>query len=108
MKRGFVYLLKEDDTYNYKIGVTRSSNVLKRIKKLQTGNAEQIHFVCCFETNEPFKLEKMLHNRYIGYHKLNEWFDFYEIDDPCSEFLNSCNVYQDNIDTMIKYNNPFF
>lgn len=108
MKLGFVYLLKEDDTYNYKIGVTRSSNVMNRIQKLQTGNAEKIKFISCFVTSEPFKLEKMLHNKFKQYHKLNEWFDFYEIEDPLTEFLSSCSLFQDTIDCLIENENPYF
>ena len=63
--QGFVYLLKEDgDEALYKIGVTKG-DINARIKKLQTGNGNKIRLVHSFLSDRPFKLERMLHQKYL-------------------------------------------
>ena len=68
---GYVYLLTDGELY--KIGVTRGS-IENRIKKLQTGNPYEICIVDYFATDNPFKLEKMLHNKHSLKRVNNEWF----------------------------------
>lgn len=68
-----VYLLCDADSSLYKIGMTRGS-VEKRIKKLQTGNGNDIFLVDYYETEYPFFIENTLHQRHWPEHKLNEWF----------------------------------
>ena len=71
---GSVYLLGDTKQEGiYKIGVTRG-DINKRIKKLQTGNSSEIYLVSYYETEHPFLMEKMLHNKYINDNVLNEWF----------------------------------
>jgi predicted GIY-YIG superfamily endonuclease len=70
----FVYLIRLSDNSTYKIGVTK--NINKRIKELQTGNAEEIFLVDKYESDNAFKIEKALHNFFQHKKKLNEWFDF--------------------------------
>ena len=63
-KDGYVYLIGSvDDKKRFKIGVTRGE-VEKRLKKLQTGNPEQLYVRHKYKTSSPFKLEKMLHTVY--------------------------------------------
>ena len=51
--KGYVYLLTDGEFF--KIGVTRGS-IEKRIKKLQTGNPDNIVIVNYHLTEYPFKL----------------------------------------------------
>ena len=83
---GYVYLIEDSNNNVYKIGVTRS-NSKRRLQKLQTGNSSKLIIKSIFETEYPFRLETMLHNKYQYYKVLNEWYElpedivnnFYEI-----------------------------
>lgn len=102
---GVVYLLGDSLKEGfYKIGVTRGA-IEKRIKKLQTGNAGEIYLVNSFETNHPFILEKMLHNRYFGKQAMGEWYEL--CDDDVINFAKICESLQTNIDILIE-NNFYF
>ena len=58
--KGYVYLLCDlDRERTYKIGVTRG-DINKRIKKLQTGNAGEIHLVNYHKSEKPFFIEKCM------------------------------------------------
>ena len=46
-----------------------------RVKKLQTGNGNEIHVVYTIETDYPFAMETMLHSRFFPKKRLNEWFE---------------------------------
>lgn len=102
---GWVYLIGESDIPNhYKIGSTRSKDVNKRLKQLQTGNSSPLYIHSSFETQKPFKLEKMLHNRFKSQNMINEWF---ELDKSIADnFTKVCKKYQDIIDSL--KNNPYF
>lgn len=69
----FVYLIRLSENSTYKIGVTK--NINKRIKQLQTGNAEEIYLVDKYQSDNAYKIEKALHNFFNYNNKLNEWFD---------------------------------
>jgi len=84
----YVYLLCDSGHDNvFKIGMTRGS-IEKRIKKLQTGNGDEIFLVDYYETEYPFFIEKTLHHRHWPEHKLYEWFEL----EPESvfNFKNEC------------------
>ena len=101
---GSVYLLGDTEQEGiYKIGVTRG-DINKRIKKLQTGNSSEIYLVSYYETEHPFLMEKMLHNKYFNDKVLNEWFALK--DEEVINFKKSCEEFQDII-TSLK-DNPFF
>lgn len=89
----YVYLVRVSDNNNYKIGTTK--NINKRIKQLQTGNAEVIYLVDYYESNFAFKIEKALHNFFIHKKKLNEWFEF-NIEDEI-KFKELCISIESNI-----------
>lgn len=102
---GFVYLIGEyNDSNSYKIGVTNNKTVNGRKNELQTGNSDELFIVNKYETNEPFKLEKMLHNHYHSNHKINEWFTL--SDDEVFKFIEVCDKYQNIINSL--KDNPFF
>jgi hypothetical protein len=78
---GFVYLIGEtDNNGRYKIGSTRAKKVDKRLKQLQTGNSSELYIKETFETEHPFKLEKMLHNHFENKRLSGEWFELSEAD----------------------------
>lgn len=102
---GYVYLIGEADIPNhFKIGSTRANDVEKRIKQLQTGNSSPLYLHDAFQTSQPFKLEKMLHNRFKTCNMINEWFELKESDRD--NFKHICEEYQNIINALSE--NPFF
>ena len=102
--KGIVYLICENgDNELYKIGVTKS-DINTRLKKLQTGNGNPLRCVYTFESNRPFKLEKMLHARFSRNREEGEWFLMSKED--VESFPKMCEDYQKIIDAL--KDNPFF
>ena len=101
LMKGYVYLLTDGEFF--KIGVTRGS-IEKRIKKLQTGNPDNITIVNYHLTEYPFKLESALHARHAHQRINNEWFDL-NVNDV-TNFKQEC----EKIDQMFDQlkGNPFF
>lgn len=99
---GFVYLIGEiDNNGRYKIGSTRSKDVNHRLKQLQTGNSSELYIKEAFETEQPFKLEKMLHNHFKYKNLSGEWFGLSEADTEdfrgiCEEKMRVINSLKDN------------
>lgn len=106
MANGYVYLIKETTSAEtfYKIGCTRRDDVAKRLKQLQTGNPNELSLELSYKTSAPFKLEKMLHNRFGGLRCHGEWFRLDEA--TVAEFGSICDSYQRIIDSLA--DNPFF
>jgi hypothetical protein len=102
---GYVYLIGNVDTPGkYKIGSTRGKSVEKRLKQLQTGNSSELFIKDSYETEHPFKLEKMLHNHFKSSHLIGEWFALSE--DDTEKFKSICEHLQYIIDSLKE--NPFF
>lgn len=99
----FIYLIKNEDSNKYKIGVTKN-DPSKRLKGLQTGSSEKLLLIDYFETLYPYRMEKMLHNRYMKYHVLGEWYELPT--DIINNFGKECRDVSDMIDVMLS--NPFF
>jgi hypothetical protein len=100
---GFVYLIEDPSNLTYKIGVTRK-NDKNRLKRLQTGNSTQLELVSIYETQYPFRMESILHNRFQHKRVLNEW---YELDmDEVDKFPDICKEIDDII--ILMKDNPFF
>lgn len=100
---GYVYLICDPMNECFKIGVTRSLKS-NRIKKLQTGNPNEMHIVTIYETQWPFRLEKMLHGRFGAKKVLNEWFQL-DTNEVIS-FENICLEMENIIKSLL--DNPFF
>ena len=101
---GYVYLIGEEENQNqYKIGCTKKDPE-KRLDELQTGNPNKLILKAYFETDKPFKLEAMLHNRYKYNNSFNEW--YYIEDDAKNEFIKTCKEMQEIINSL--KDNPFF
>lgn len=102
---GYVYLIGEKNNENkYKIGSTRCSDINKRLKQLQTGNSNQLILESYYETDKPFKLETMLHNKFKKNNVIGEWFEMTEND--IDIFKEACEKYQNIIDSLKE--NPYF
>ena len=101
---GEVYLINELNTNNYKIGATKKE-VNKRKYNLQTGNSNELTTITSFKTDEPFKLEKMVHRHFRKHNIHNEWFQLTE--ELTTTFLDTCKYYNDII-ILLKENNPFY
>jgi hypothetical protein len=99
---GYVYLIGEiDNTGKYKIGSTRAKKIETRLKQLQTGNSSELYIKESFETEHPFKLEKMLHYHFKSSNLIGEWFELSETDtgdfkDICEEKIKVIESLKDN------------
>lgn len=71
---GFVYLFRNRDTNQYKIGFTKR-NPKERLKESETFNANDLVIVDFFESVYAKQIEKGLHNRYKSFHINREWFN---------------------------------
>lgn len=101
----WLYLIGEMDTPNkFKIGITTSEDPYERLKKLQTGNGEELYFSKLFKTDTPFKLEKMLHLHFSKRKIMNEWFLLST--EEYKDFIHICEDKQKIIDSLKA--NPFF
>lgn len=101
--KGYVYLICDPLNDHYKIGVTKGS-VDKRMLKLQTGNSTELHIACLFETEYPFRMEKMLHLKYSQYRVHGEWFKLPDYD--IIHFSEVCDDISSKIEAL--KDNPFF
>jgi len=102
---GYIYLIGEVGNENrFKIGSTRGKNANNRLKQLQTGNSEELYVKHIYETSRPFKLEKMLHNKFKSSNLVGEWFELSK--DDVDNFINTCNEFQNIINALKE--NPFF
>ena len=102
---GYVYLIGEKENPDrYKIGSTRSSNINKRLKQLQTGSSAKLYVKDFCETSHPFKLEKMLHNHFKSSNIIGEWFEL--SDDDIRGFKSVCEE-KERIISALK-DNPFY
>ena len=102
---GYVYLIGEmDNKGRYKIGSTKAKDVNKRLKQLQTGNSSELFIKEIYETEHPFKLEKMLHNHFKSSNLIGEWFELSESDTEA--FKRVCEE-KEKIISSLK-DNPFY
>lgn len=100
---GYVYLIHDSNNDIYKIGVTRSKDS-KRLNTLQTGNGTELRVLHMYECEYPFRLETMLHNRYINNRIKNEWFNLSDLE--VINFRNTCDQLNQTI--LIMKDNPYF
>ncbi len=70
---GYVYLLRMDDTDYYKVGVS-SGAITERITMLQIGNPIELHLIAMSEQEQPYQVERDMHNALKEYRVRNEWF----------------------------------
>lgn len=100
---GYVYLICDPGNDWFKIGVT-TGKIENRIKELQTGNGSELFIKDYFKCDYPFKLEKMLHAKFMSKRVMNEWFNL-TIDD-IKQFKETCIKLNETINCLKE--NPFF
>lgn len=100
---GFIYLICDPSNETYKIGVTRNLES-NRIKKLQTGNSNELHITNIYKCDFPFRLETLLHKHYSNDNVLNEW--FYLSAEQVFDFTNVCKKIDNRLHSLLS--NPFF
>ena len=75
---GYIYIVCEEATSNYKIGFTTNSDIEKRLGSLQTGNSNQLvvrgSFPCASR-----KSERLLHAMFSDSRVRGEWFALTEV-----------------------------
>ena len=102
---GYVYLIGVvGNNANYKIGSTKAKDINKRLKQLQTGSSSELYIKDSFETEHPFKLEKMLHNHFREKRLIGEWFELSKAD--TEDFRGICEDKMRIIESL--KNNPFY
>jgi len=99
--KGFVYLLCDGE--KFKIGMTKQKDINKRIKELQTGNPNEIWLRSYYETDNPLRIEQMMHARYKTNNILNEWFNMGA--DDVIKFKDTCALCESILNSM--KDNPF-
>lgn len=67
---GYIYIISDGE--NFKVGV--SNNPEKRLKTMQTGNSKTLTLEFTDYKNEPYKVEKFVHQRLDEYRGSGEWF----------------------------------
>ena len=90
-KNGYVYLICDPIKDFFKIGIT-TGTIEKRIKELQTGNAGELFIRDYFKTDTVFKLEQLLHSKFILKHIHGEWFQL-DVNDVLN-FRKTCEELQ--------------
>lgn len=98
-----IYLIKSLNEGVYKIGVSKSPN--KRLKEVQTGNPSPIDILYLYETENAYKIEKALHNRYSQYNTHGEWFEL-SIKEELS-FMETCASIEKIFKDLKNLGNPF-
>lgn len=101
--RGYIYLISDEGSEHYKIGVTKN-DVNKRLKKLQTGNSSVLLLKKTYSTEYMYRMETLLHNHFKHCRIMNEWFELSQTD--VDNFLTTCKYYENMIYSL--KDNPFF
>ena len=72
-KRQYVYIIKNLDTNNIKVGV--GTDPVKRLSQLQTGSDSELDLVyTSFLCSNAFSLESEVHDKFKDCHIRGEWF----------------------------------
>lgn len=92
-----VYLIKNLDDDQYKIGYTRRT-VEKRIKEFKTGNCNQLKVIHEFESKWGTKIEASLHRRFKYKKIAGEWFKLEK--EEVDNFIPECQKLHQNFDIL--------
>jgi len=108
MEEGYVYLIVEGDhngEEKYKIGVTKN-DPSKRLKKLKTGNPNQLDILKLYKSKHYKKVEKFLHRKFSGQKTLSNNEFFYLSDEQVFGFVKYCEEAEYIIESL--KDNPYF
>lgn len=95
-----VYLIKQQNTNLYKIGISKDPKV--RLNQLQTANPETLELVFVFKTKYDFQLENYVHRKFSDANVQLEWFELTEAE--VKEFIPICKVGEANFDLLKEEN----
>jgi hypothetical protein len=84
---GYVYLINELNTNNYKIGISKKPASEGRIKNLQTGNHNELVIIYELKSKCCATLEKTLHRTFKYEHLRGEWFNLENYDVIIKEII---------------------
>jgi hypothetical protein len=101
MSPGYVYLIVEANQIGeekYKIGITKKDPE-ERVKKLRTGNSNNLFVIKKYQSPHYKKIEKWLHRKYSNQRtiSMNEFFNL--SDDQVMNFTEDCK----KIDSILKF-----
>ena len=108
MSEGYVYLIIEGDQYGeekYKIGITRNSPD-NRLKKLRTGNSNELDVLKVYRSRNYKKIERILHRKYSSQKTLSKNEFFYLTNDQVIGFIDSCKEAERIVEAL--KDNPFY
>lgn len=88
---GYVYLINQVDTNNFKIGVSKKPASNGRIKNLQTGNHNELIVLFEIKSKCHTTLEKTLHRTYFDKRIRGEWFNLPNPDIVIKEIIKTNN-----------------
>jgi len=97
-----VYLIRANDG-RYKIGIAKEPK--QRIRQLQTGNSDELTLIETYESENAFKIESILHNRFSHARQNGEWFDLSITEEV--NFVAMCKSIEESITFLKKTNNCF-
>ena len=89
-----------DDEILYKIGVTKQEKN-KRLKQLSTGTVKELNIVKEYFTEQPYKIENVLHRMFSNKRINKEWFALDK--DDVINFLSICEKIETNINYLKKH-----
>ena len=95
-----IYLIHQDNSDLYKIGVSKHTK--KRLNEHQTGNGNKLHIIVNVPCKFCYKLETALHNRFGLDRKNGDWFELKRED--VINFEKYCNETEE-IFKVLKENN---
>lgn len=98
-----IYLIKSLNEGIYKIGVSKKPS--KRLKEVQTGNPAPIDILYLYESDNAYKIETVLHNRYSHFNTHGEWFEL-SIKEEMS-FMETCANIEKMLINLKEMGNPF-
>jgi hypothetical protein len=98
---GCVYLIWQEGTDLYKIGMT-NGEPKDRLSQLQSGNPSKLELICVMKSESPMSKEQELHKRWQEYRVQGEWFKIHPtlINELLSSFEHQL---QDPVFTQVGY-----
>jgi hypothetical protein len=103
--KNLIYLLNESGSQKYKIGITTTNGLDKRLKAIQTGCPEKIEVIKTFESPFVSIIEKNLHRLHKTKNTNGEWFIL--SDDDVASFTLKCQLFNDAIQNLVESDNVF-
>ena len=98
----YVYLIRGNDG-KYKIGISKHPR--QRLRENQTGNPDRLTVIDIYESENAYKIETALHNRFSHVRNVGEWFDLTVTEEV--NFIKYCKEIDASINTLREMGNIF-